>query len=186
MSTHRTAVVLLGALVVAGSLCRDAAALEKQPHPGGAVQTGPIYLRQGPDLKIVKLWQTRVYPQDADYQTAAPLAAPVRVGQRTVFICDLVNLGPAATSPWRIDFFVDGAAIWNNTVSSLAVNETKRGTGFYTPQTAGTHTVRCTLDPKDVLKDRDLSNNEASLTFTVLPKITKKAPVGGTLRRVGQ
>jgi hypothetical protein len=167
-------------LLVAASEGRAGAELKAQaPAPSAfepAKPSAASMVRNGPDLRIDRVWIARYDPTDPNFALPKPLTGSIRQGQRIAFICDLTNLGPDVRSLWGLGFYVDGTMVWNNSWGPLATNATLRGLGPFTAGAAGAHQLRVVLDYADALLDRVPGNNVATLSFTVLPRLVKKAP----------
>jgi len=172
------------AVVLAGAVLAGVPSWAQQPAKGKQLATlgatAPVKAigLDLPDLKVQDLWI------ESDGQR---VTGRLTLGAKYILVCQFANVGSDSKAAFKVGYYVDDRLVGSR--GSQESLTTLRQQGFhsgvdYTPGREGKHRYECVLDWDNTLRERDKSNNRASITFEVQGMKQLAAPrgvAGGTV-----
>ncbi len=129
-----------------------------------------------PDLRVQEVWI-----ESGGQRVTRPLA----VAEKVLLVCRWANAGAASTATFKVGYYVDGRLIGSRGTQAnapAAGRQAIHAGAEYAADRAGKHRYECVLDYDHALRERDTTNNRASLTFDVVAKAESalaRHPVAG-------
>jgi subtilase family serine protease len=107
----------------------------------------------------------------APTMTAPPQAVTqLKTGQKYTLVCRYANIGTDLTGVWKLGYYIDGEMVNNQYWGPVpaGAEQTKSYVGWVAPG-VGSHTYECRLDYDREVVERSETNNQASMSFQVVP-----------------